>query len=265
MALNFYFLGSGSRGNCTLVETDQWKFLIDIGFGLKKTNHFLHDIGISLEDISAAILTHTHVDHVNGPMLRRISKSNMNLLCRSEHQGKLQPFDGYRMLKEKKQIQFYTDQTFEPLPGLSVQPIPLSHDSPATHGFVFHFKQGASDLRFAYVADCGYSSIPNIASKIRDADILALEFNHDEKMEKESGRHPYLIQRVLGPTGHLSNKMAANLLDNVKSPALKTVVQLHLSQDCNHPELAMTAARKVVPNIPVHQTTQHQIGPVIKF
>jgi len=264
--LKFYFLGSGSRGNCTLVETNQGKFLIDMGFGLKRTNQLLGEVGVSIDEISAVLLTHTHNDHINGPMLRRISKAGTNLFCREEHQYNLQPHYGYQMLKIKKQVSFYGNDAFEPIPGLTVEPIALSHDSPATHGFMFHIPhQNGSAFHFAYVADCGHSCVPTVTEKIKDADMIALEFNHDEEMERNSGRHPALIYRVLGPSGHLSNDRAAELLASLKSSRLKKVVQLHLSQDCNCPDLAMSAAKNRLGAIPIHQTSQYQIGPIIEI
>ncbi len=265
MAFNIYFLGSGSRGNCTLVETGRYKFLIDAGLGLRRTSHSFFELGFAPEQIDAVILTHTHVDHANGPMLRRMAKTRTLLFCRPEHEPNLFGFEGFEALKAKGRVQFYHDRRFEFLPGLFIAPIPLSHDSPATHGFLFDLKQGTGDFRFAYIADCGFSSLPSLAPKIQDSDMLALEFNHDERMEKESGRPYFLINRVLGPSGHLSNDRAAGLLDSVKSKNLHHVVQLHLSQDCNRPDLALRAASRVIRDIPIHQTNQFSVGPVIKI
>ncbi|MFA5863470.1 MAG: MBL fold metallo-hydrolase [Phycisphaerae bacterium] len=265
MALKFYFLGSGSRGNCTLVETSRGKFLIDLGFGLKRTNQSLHELGMSMEEISVALLTHTHNDHVKNPTLRRMAISNVPLMCRSEHQSKLSGMTGFNYLQDKELVHFYSDSGFEVLPDVFVEPIALSHDSPATHGFLFTFKMGTGSFRFAYIADCGFFSLPLLIEKIQDVDLIALEFNHDEQMEKESGRHPQLIHRVIGPTGHLSNYNAAKLLNRVKAKNLKSVVQLHLSEECNLPRLAQEAAGKIIANIPIHQTAQEKIGPIIEI
>ncbi len=265
MALNFHFLGSGSRGNCTLVETGSYKFLIDVGLGLRRTSRGMFELGHTFEQVTAMIITHTHVDHANGPMLRRMAKSGASLFCRPEHEAGLSEFDGFEELKAKGRVRFYLDGRFEFLPGVFVEPIPLSHDSPATHGFLFDIKQGGGEFRFAYISDCGFASLPPLAPKIKDAQMIALEFNHDEQMEKESGRPYFLIRRVLGPAGHLSNHRAAELLNSVKSQHLNHVVQLHLSQDCNCPDLARHAATRVMGDVPIHQTNQNIVGPVIKI
>jgi phosphoribosyl 1,2-cyclic phosphodiesterase len=265
MGLRFSFLGSGSRGNCTLVESDHWKFLIDLGFGLRRTNEALCKCGISIENISAAIVTHTHDDHVKKSMIKRIYKSNVVLHCCPEHESRIGNWDGYQYLQAKHLVRYYSNETYEMLPGLRVKPFPVSHDSPATHGFVFDFKLGSSDFRFAYAADCGHASLPTLKSELNDADLLALEFNHDEEMERQSGRPYFLINRVLGPEGHLSNVRAARLLADIRASRLRNVVQLHLSNDCNRPELAMKTAKTALPKMTIHQTLQDRIGPIIEI
>jgi hypothetical protein len=101
-----------------------------------------------------------------------------------------------------------------------------------------------------------------------NVDVLALEFNHDENMEKASGRAESLIRRVLGDHGHLSNDQAAELLAEVLARSaprrLQHLVQLHPSQQCNRPKLAQAVARKVFrdhdPTIQVHTAKQARPG-----
>jgi phosphoribosyl 1,2-cyclic phosphodiesterase len=265
MALKFSFLGSGSRGNCTLVESDQWKFLIDLGFSLRQTSETLRYCQTGIENLSAAIITHTHDDHIKKSTVKRLASSNVTLFCRNEHESRIGNWEGFKLLREKHLVRPYADNSFEMLPGVTVQPIAVSHDSPATHGFVFDFKTGNSQFRFVYAADCGFPSTDAISKFIPDADLVALEFNHDEEMERRSGRPWFLINRVLGPQGHLSNRSAANLLGKTKSKKLRGVVQLHLSRDCNRPDLAMTEAQNTLGSLPVHQTAQDTIGPIINI
>jgi phosphoribosyl 1,2-cyclic phosphodiesterase len=97
-------------------------------------------------------------------------------------------------------------------------------------------------------------------------DLLAVEFNHDVRMQRTSGRHPRLIARILGGNGHLSNEQAAQLVEAVRERSaarrLKQVVQLHLSRQCNSPALARAAARRVLgDSVRVHTARQHRPGP----
>ena len=65
MSLKITHLGSGSKGNATLLSTDDENILIDCGFSLLQTEKKLKSIGLEGEDISAIIVTHHHGDHSN--------------------------------------------------------------------------------------------------------------------------------------------------------------------------------------------------------
>jgi phosphoribosyl 1,2-cyclic phosphodiesterase len=121
------------------------------------------------------------------------------------------------------------------------------HDSEPTLGFRI---RGAAGLfhepwSLGYAADLGHAS-SELLNHFKGAQLLALEFNHDEAMERNSGRPIHLIRRVLGDRGHLSNRQAAEALsaflkgDSAKS--LRHLVQLHLSRQCNLPSLAQGSA-----------------------
>ena len=59
-------LGSGSRGNGTLIEDGNTCVLVDLGFTLKETTRRLQRLGRTPDDIDAILVTHEHSDHVNG-------------------------------------------------------------------------------------------------------------------------------------------------------------------------------------------------------
>ena len=86
--------------------------------------------------------------------------------------------------------------------------------------------------------------LDSIGLKLAEADIATLESNHDPVMLKNSGRAPYLIQRIAGPRGHLANWEAAELVKKFASPRLKKLMLAHLSQDCNTPFLAERKMRE---------------------
>ena len=112
-----------------------------------------------------------------------------------------------------------------------------------------------------------------MARRLADVDVLALEFNHDVALQYASGRSPRLIRRVLGDHGHLSNTQAAALFAEVlrqSAPGrVQHLVQLHLSRQCNRPELALHAAQVIVRQsaaaVQVHTTCQDVAGPGLSF
>ena len=63
---NYCNLYSGSSGNCSYIETDNTKILIDCGVSSKKIEEALNSIGVSLKEIDAILISHEHSDHIKG-------------------------------------------------------------------------------------------------------------------------------------------------------------------------------------------------------
>lgn len=59
-------LSSGSKGNCTYIETSNHKILIDIGTSCLYVEKALNNINVLPQDIDIILITHAHVDHVAG-------------------------------------------------------------------------------------------------------------------------------------------------------------------------------------------------------
>ncbi|HUK52096.1 MAG TPA: MBL fold metallo-hydrolase [Candidatus Binatia bacterium] len=59
-------LGSGSSGNCTLVETSTTRVLVDAGFNRKETLRRLAALGASTDRVDGILISHEHSDHVAG-------------------------------------------------------------------------------------------------------------------------------------------------------------------------------------------------------
>ncbi len=68
-------LGSGSKGNGTLVDNGDTCLLIDLGFTLKESVQRLNRLDIQPEEISAILVTHEHTDHIHGvaPFARKFA------------------------------------------------------------------------------------------------------------------------------------------------------------------------------------------------
>jgi phosphoribosyl 1,2-cyclic phosphodiesterase len=78
-----------------------------------------------------------------------------------------------------------------------------------------------------------------VLERIRPANVLVLESNHDVKMLQDCARRPWsLKQRILGRHGHLSNEGAAEAAAQIMSAGLRHLYLAHLSRECNKPELA---------------------------
>jgi phosphoribosyl 1,2-cyclic phosphodiesterase len=251
MSLQFAVLASGSRGNTSLVKAGGAGLLIDIGLGPKTIEKRLISVGASWAQVRAAVLTHTHGDHVDSATIGRLAARGIPFYCHEGHLGELRRLETFVALEQASLVRFFDDRPFLTSDGLRVEPIELSHDGGPTFGFRFEGRaaRGARPVAVGYLADTGIWSAA-MADALSDVDVLGVEFNHDIEMQRRSGRSPLLIARNLGNRGHLSNVQGASLIEAVllrsKSGSLRHVVLLHLSQQCNCPELAIETARSVV-------------------
>jgi phosphoribosyl 1,2-cyclic phosphodiesterase len=248
MGLQFAVLASGSRGNSTLVGDRGAALLIDVGIGPKTLGERLESVGASWSRIAAVALTHTHSDHVDTATFSELARRGIVLHCHDSHRGELAEDAGFQKLEAAGLIRTYDERPFLTLSGLRVEPIPLSHDGGPTFGFRLEAstKPRQRPVSIGYLADSG-SWTESMVETLADVDVLGVEFNHDVTMQKSSGRPWVLIERNLGDQGHLSNRQGAELVQAVlarsRSGALRHVVLLHLSEQCNHPELALRAAQ----------------------
>lgn len=257
MAVRFCVLGSGSSGNAALILTPRAQVLIDIGFPPDELAERMAGTGASWDSLSAVVLTHTHGDHLKKRCLRELADRRAVFYCHESHEKELAHGRYARRLAATGRLRTYDGRrAFEPAVGVRFVPLPLPHDCPPTFGFRIEAANGSGRaLVIGYLADLGHAT-QALAKEVRDADLLALEFNHDEDLERGSGRPWSLIERVLGDEGHLSNRQAAELLDWVvrlgANGGPKRLVQMHLSEECNRPELAFQAAKEVVERLGAH-------------
>jgi phosphoribosyl 1,2-cyclic phosphodiesterase len=173
------------------------------------------------------------------------------LFCHEEHMQALSRFPGFLALERAGFLRIYDHQPFLATSGLRVEAIPLSHDGGATFGFRIEGKtvRRGGWLGVGFLADTGRWS-ETMVEALAGSTVLAVEFNHDVVLQRTSGRSPFLIERVLSDEGHLSNEQAAELVHAVlrrsKRSDVRHIVLLHLSEECNRPELALRAAHKAV-------------------
>ena len=255
MTARFTMLASGSGGNAALLEVDGFGLLIDCGLQAKDLTGRLALAGASWDRIHAVVLSHTHTDHWNGRVLANIRSQRAPLYAHEAHQDHLDGVSpSFAPLHRAKLTRKYdVDSTIEFSPGLTGRPVWVSHDSEPTFGFRFDYRD-ADGLAWSvgYAADLGCAS-EELVEAFAGVDVLAIEYNHDEKMERNSKRPKFLIQRVLGDQGHLSNRQAADVTRAVAArsgPMFPLhLVQLHLSDECNHPMLAESAGRNALADL----------------
>src|SRR5262249_3172927 len=234
--MRFSVLASGSSGNASLLEFNGFGLLIDAGLGPRLLAARLAAVGASWRSVNAILLTHTHGDHWKDHTLGALHRGRIPVYCHAEHFRELQALGlNFAHLLAADLVHTYEpDQDLALTPHLSCHPLAVMHDSEPTFGFRFAATEGlfGAGWSLAYLSDLGCWSMA-LAEAVADVDVLALEFNHDEEMERTSRRPAVLIERVLSDMGHLSNAQASDFLRailNASGPnSPHHLVQLHLS------------------------------------
>ena len=230
MSVRFTILGSGSTGNCAYVETAKARLLIDAGFSAKQIGLRLSQIGADPAKLTGVLLTHEHTDHTNGlGNLSKKLKFPLPIYCnRLTKEAVEQQFENQLEFKV-----FTTGASFE-IGDIVIETFSVPHDAYDPVGFLLQI----NGLRLGFLTDLGHAT-KLVVERVRRANVLVLETNHDLKMLQDDTRRPWSIkQRILSRHGHLSNEAAANVLEEIISPELRHLYLGHRSRDCNTPELA---------------------------
>ncbi len=226
--MQFASLGSGSKGNATVVRKGSTRLMIDCGFSLRETERRLARLGEEAANLTAILVTHEHADHIRGvgPLARKFSLPVLITRGTANHQG---------LGKLPQQQCIDVDETLV-VGAFEIQPYPVPHDAREPCQYVID----DGNRRFGMLTDTG-SLTEHIKQSLSACDALLLECNHDREMLK-NGPYPYhLKQRVSGRFGHLSNDQAAELLQHLDTTKLKHLVAAHLSEQNNTPEFARQA------------------------
>ena len=256
-------LGSGSAGNCALVESATARVLLDGGLSARQMRERLALCGVEPNQIDAVLLTHEHSDHAGGVEVwcRQFgtpvyaNSLTAEALRRTASDSKSGSKTDWRV--------FTTGGDFE-IKDIAVQTFSVPHDAMDPVGFMLHHAGDSlgllTDLGFATKLAC---------ERVRQAHTLFIEANHDEKLLQLDTRRPWSTkQRIMSRHGHLSNDAAAGVVAGMLGGNIRRTVLGHLSRDCNSAELAGGAVRQRLAaegaapeSVEVFVATQREVSP----
>lgn len=231
-AASLCVLASGSKGNAAVLtlkhEGQRHAVLLDCGLSPRHTFAALKAADLAPAQLSAVVLTHLDSDHFKSAWVRSMPRHTPVYLHR-QHRGRAQ------------RQNFFTPSTLlfdEPFElaggrlGVHVEPLLLAHDELGVAAFRLHLPNGSS---LGYATDLGHTT-PQLAEHLRGVDVLAIESNYCPLMQEASPRPAFLKERITSGSGHLSNQQTADIVQQINPR--EHVVLLHLSRECNTPELA---------------------------
>lgn len=223
--MRYYVLASGSKGNATIIESNDHVILIDMGLSLKCLKERLEATPHTINDIEAILVTHNHSDHISGiELLKNISRYAAEGTLK-ENYNIVEPFSTYTIA------------------GFKITILPTSHDATNPIGFVIE----SGNEKLVYMTDTGYISERNMVY-MKNADYYIIESNHNVRMLLATNRPYELKQRILGDEGHLSNEDSALYISECIGERTKEIVLAHLSEEANTPTAALEAYYRIFRN-----------------
>lgn len=239
MAL-FQTLYSGSSGNCTLIRDGSTALLVDMGKNCKTTLKALYDAGIAASDLDGILITHEHSDHIAGlnVFLKHypVPLFGSDLTLEYLYNNALVPQHADLIGLKPDEEMMLKDVTFS---GFRT-----SHDSVDCFGYRFLFSNGK---KAAVATDLGCVT-ERVRESLADCDFVGIESNYDDGMLR-FGKYPlYLKRRIASAMGHLSNFDCAETVTDLASHGTPRFMLMHLSQENNAPEVALTTCLGILEN-----------------
>jgi phosphoribosyl 1,2-cyclic phosphodiesterase len=213
-------VGSGSKGNATLVASDETTLLIDCGFPAREMLSRLQHLSVDISDIDAILVTHEHSDHING--VAAVSKAAGAPIYATHGTLTSGKLEGARTV-----VEIESDSEFA-IGDIEVSAVTVPHDAKEPVQYVFKHEA----QRVGILTDLGMVS-PHVLRAYEGCGLLLLEFNHDLTMLRRGPYPAALKRRVSGDFGHLNNDQALGMLEAMGESLPGTIIAAHISEQNN--------------------------------
>lgn len=246
-------LFSGSKGNCTLIDTGEVRFLIDAGCSAKAISDALEQVGYTLSDLTAVFITHEHGDHTNGlwglvkkhPLPIHVTEPSALSLGLTDEAA----FAGYLVTHPAEYTVRLTDEC-------KVEAFSVPHDSVCCVGF----RITCPGSTVGVATDLGYVT-QRVYDRLLGCEAVLLESNHDREMVRNGPYPAALKRRILSGGGHLSNDDCAEVAGALARGGTKAFLLAHLSRENNTPDAAVSTVLRAVERYGVTVSAARPDGP----
>jgi len=249
-----FALQSGSNGNCIYVEAGDVRLLFDAGISGKQAAGRMRVRGRDICGCDALIVSHDHADHTRCAGIFQRKFGVPLYITQAAHQA----VGGY--LGCVPDVRFFQPGDRLTFRDVVVHTIRTPHDGIETVCFVVEH----DGRRLGICTDLGHP-FPALQSMVADVDALYLESNYDPQMLRHGSYPEVLKRRIAGKAGHLSNIDAADLVKRRASSRLQWLAIAHLSEENNHPDLALeTHRRRIGKTLPLHLASRYEVSEVFE-
>jgi phosphoribosyl 1,2-cyclic phosphodiesterase len=249
-------LSSSSSGNCYLLTQNNEDYLmIEAGITISTIKKKINILGIGMNQIKGAILSHSHMDHF---------KSAKDLLVYMPVYSTKETLDTLGIV-DVNLIPIEVGKMFNAGAGFNVVAFPTLHNAPNPVGYILKNEIGEYTLFATDTSDLKLN-LPNIRFSL-----ILIEANFDEKVMKrqlkesekvikrDRGYETVMKQRQLGDVGgHLSVQKAIKILKGFKLGLCKYIILIHLSPTNSFDYFADMVSKAFDNKIPVKQLPQFE-------
>jgi phosphoribosyl 1,2-cyclic phosphodiesterase len=231
--VRIFVLGSGSSGNCLVVEAEGERLLVDAGIGPIRAQTRMRELGADLFTSHAplgVLVTHDHGDHsAHALPLARALRAPL-----IAHERAV-----LETARRRLEVRAYVPGRPLAVGPFTIEALPVPHDAPQVA-----VRVAAGPYRFAVATDLGQAT-RDLRTFLRGCDLVLLESNYCLSLLENGPYPPRLKRRVGGPLGHLANEQAAELASWLEDTRVARLVLVHVSRTNNMPERAreVVAAR----------------------
>jgi phosphoribosyl 1,2-cyclic phosphodiesterase len=239
-----FVLGSGSSGNCFVVESQGERLVVEAGMGPTRAVERMRAMGadfVTARPALGVLVTHEHGDHAAHALpLSRAQRAPI-----LAHDGITLP-----RTRRRTEVRSYTPGRALTLGPFLIESLAVPHDAPQVA-----VRVSAGGWAFALATDLGVAP-KGLRPFLSECDLVFLESNHCPRLLETGPYPPRLRTRVAGGLGHLANEQAAEVAASLDHTRVGRLVLVHLSRVNNTPERARDVVSSRVRRMPVDVLAQ---------
>ena len=205
---------------------------------------------MTIEQITGAVITHSHGDHMNEATLRKLATNGIPIYCSDEikNLAVAATKEGFKPLV-KKHIHIISVHKYFMIGDYKVKALNLRHDSEGgCYGYIFKKKLPGKIEKIVYATDFAYPS-KRVKKLFRNADTIFIESDHCDAMLSECFDIPEYIKDDHIRKYHISNSQCCAVLEEVliNSDILPRKIHLlHISDNINTEKKALSMCRRML-------------------